>query len=252
MTNRPLRLLQSSDLHVAASFSTPQGGGHHDHCRCPIHSVEAAALHHDVDAVLLVGDLFDHGRIPPATFEAVFEHLATFPVPVVLMPGNHDVHDDTSLYVRYADVLGASGVHFLDDPDGRSISLLDGSVRIWGRAMEVHEPAFRPLVGAPEGRPDDDAWYVVLGHGHHVGDEPAERSMRSSPITADDIRATRADYVGLGHWHVTTDVSTAEVPAWYCGSPVLTWSEGGALVPGAGAKVTKVSVAPPGIGCAPA
>jgi hypothetical protein len=78
--------------------------------------------------------------------------------------------------------------------------------------------------------------------------------MRSSPITDDDIAATGADYVALGHWHTLTDVSAGGVPAWYAGSPMMSWSDGVALlvdlVPGQGARVEAVPVVPPAAGCA--
>jgi len=62
-------------------------------------------------------------------------------------------------------------------------------------------------------------WYVVAGHGHLT--TPGDG--RSSPITVAEVSATGADYVALGHWHVTTDLGTrgATVPAWYSGAPLF-------------------------------
>jgi DNA repair exonuclease SbcCD nuclease subunit len=118
--------------------------------------------------------------------------------------------------------------------------------------MDDHHPGFRPLHGVPP-RPDPEAWYVVMGHGHYVGGESPEASMRSSPITDDDIAATAADYVALGHWHTLTDVSSPGIPAWYAGSPMMSWSEGVALlvdlVPGEAARVEAVPVTAPEAGC---
>ena len=95
---------------------------------------------------------------------------------------------------------------------------------------------------------------MVLGHGHYIGQEPADASMRSSPITDDDIAATDADYVALGHWHTLTDVSAGGVPAWYAGSPMMSWSDGVALlvdlVPGEGAGSSPCPSFPPATGCA--
>src|SRR5690606_13884567 len=112
-------------------------------------------------------------------------------------------------------------------------------------------PTFRPLHGVAD-RPED-GWYVVMGHGHYVGDVPPEKEMRSSPITAADIAATEADYVALGHWHVTTEVSEAGVAAWYPGSPVQSWWDGAAPLierdPEAGVGVRPVPGAPDGDGC---
>jgi 3',5'-cyclic-AMP phosphodiesterase len=44
-----------------------------------------------LDAVLVTGDIADHGT--PAEYELVAELLAQFEVPVLVLPGNHDVRE---------------------------------------------------------------------------------------------------------------------------------------------------------------
>lgn len=257
---RRVRLLHTSDVHIAGGFTTPKHCPHGVACLCPILAVEAAAHHARPDAILIVGDLFDHPRVEEPHVRAVFEILARMPAPVVLLAGNHDVHDHTSPYLRHPSVVSGAEVTYLGHPGGELVSILDGAVRLWGKAMEEHSPSYRPLHGvheAPfEGCSDervDDAWFVVVGHGHYVGDEPPDRQMRSSPITASDVAATRADYVALGHWHVTTDVSTPLVPAWYCGSPLQVWAEGNVLIidmdPELGVRVQPLAIVVPESAC---
>lgn len=243
---RPLRLLHSADLHVAGGFTTPKAcaGGHE--CLCSIRSVAELVDQHEVDALLLAGDLFDHGRVPAELVGEVFDVIEGLPVPCVLLAGNHDVHDHSGIYRRHAAHVSRAGVHFLGDDVGSTLEVLDGALTLWGKAMDEHSPTFRPLHGVAP-RPDD-GWFVVMGHGHYVGDVPPEKEMRSSPITAADIAATKADYVALGHWHVTTEVSEDGVVAWYPGSPVQSWSEGVALLvdldPDAGVGVTPLPITP--------
>jgi DNA repair exonuclease SbcCD nuclease subunit len=243
---RPVRLLHTSDLHIAGGFSTPKGCDRRNECLCPLLSVAELARHHEVDALLVVGDLFDHGRVDEDLVKAAFEVIADLPCPTVMICGNHDVLDESGLYRRFGHVVGGAGVTFLDQADGSSTTILDGAMTLWGRAMDDHHPGFRPLQGVPE-RPAD-GWYVVLGHGHYVGNESPEASMRSSPITEADIASTDADYVALGHWHTLTDVSAGAVPAWYAGSPISSWSDGVALVvdlvPETGTSVQAAPVVP--------
>ena len=40
--------------------------------------------------MLLVGDIFDHNRIPTEVGQALVDELARLDVPVVVLPGNHD------------------------------------------------------------------------------------------------------------------------------------------------------------------
>lgn len=110
--------------------------------------------------------------------------------------------------------------------------------------MDEHSPSFRPLHGVAP-RPQGDLWYLVMGHGHHIGDEPVESAYRSSLITSTDIAATTADYVALGHHHAVTDVSAGGVVAWYSGAP-SGYAGGRVLVvdfcPEGGVAVTPVPV----------
>jgi DNA repair protein SbcD/Mre11 len=213
---RRLRLLHTSDVHIDGFGVSNRDADHAEVCLCPLLAIEALALDHQVDGVIVAGDLFDHARMSEQGVRAVYELLDRLPGLCIVIVGNHDVHDETSLYRRHRSIVDATSVLLLDQVEGSEHRLFDDTVHLWGRAMDEHSPQFRPLHGVAP-RPDHDPWYLVLGHGHFV--ENDEASHRSSQITADDIEATGADYVALGHWHVTTDVSQGPVAAWYCGAP---------------------------------
>ena len=169
----------------------------------------------------------------------------------MVIAGNHDVHDERSIYASGA--AERSGVIFIDDHHGTTVELLDGALHLWGKAMAIHDRSFRPLRGIPP-RPDPRAWWVALGHGHleHV---ESDVTGRSSPVSPADIEATAADYVALGHWHVRTDASTANVVAWYSGAPYgVAASQQMNLIdlhPDHGVIVTSVPVELPSQGCNP-
>ena len=82
--------------------------------------------------------------------------------------------------------------------------------------MVDHIPEFHPLANVPE-RPQGTRWYVALGHGIYVGDERS--AYRSSPVHAEDIAASGADYVALGHHHAALEVHANATQAAYSGSP---------------------------------
>jgi DNA repair exonuclease SbcCD nuclease subunit len=251
MSRTPVRLLHTSDIHLAGSYHTPKAGEHLDQCLCALDALAALVDEHRVDVVMVVGDLFDHARVHEPLVAEVFSRLDDLGAPVLLLPGNHDVHDTTSPYGRFDEVVAGSGVTFLDDHDGSTVVLLDGQLTVWGKAMPEHSPTFRPLHGVPE-RPGD-GWFVVVGHGHHIGDEEPGPLTRSSPITAGDVAATAADYVALGHWHVPSDVSAGGVTAWYSGAPLDVGRTGEVKIidlhPTEGVSVTSVAVVPPAEGC---
>ena len=235
-----LRLLHTSDVHIGHAT----GVGDHLHtCICPVLGVIEAAGRVEADALLIAGDLFDHGRLPGPVVDGVLSVLGDADLPVVVMPGNHDVFDESSLWLR-ADL---GNVTLLDDHAGTMVTLLDGGLHVWGKAMPEHDRHYRPLADVPD-RPGSGGAYVVMGHGFHETDD----SMRSSPITPADIAATSADYVALGHIHVRLDVSSGGVPAWYCGAPVGITSSGtcNVVTIDDGVHVDAVEVQLPAEGCA--
>lgn len=213
---QPIRLLHTSDVHLGGGFRAPAEGRHGDHCLCPLDAIERAVADHRPDAVIVAGDLFEHQRVEAELVDRVLDRLGRLDATCVLTTGNHDAHDERTIYGR--ELVGRHDVVFLDRPGGATVELLEGSLVVWGKAMDDHHRGFRPLHDVPV-RPRTDAWWVVVGHGHHEPDDTDELLGRSSPVTPTDIAATGADYVALGHWHRRTEVSAGGVTAWYSGAP---------------------------------
>lgn len=218
MGGSAVRLVHTADVHIGSDTVRPGVGEHlAESCICPIHAIVDTVRSTSADALIIAGDLFDHGRAGASTVAATFELLGSADVPVVLLPGNHDVYDDSGLFRRFRSDIDRAGVMLIEDLDGTTGTILDGRVSFWGRAMAEHTPQFFPLAGSPE-RPDPDAFHIVLGHGLFVGDEGNE-GYRSSPISSDDLHALDADYVALGHVHVDRDLSCNGTTVFYPGAP---------------------------------
>ncbi|MEC8923600.1 MAG: DNA repair exonuclease [Actinomycetota bacterium] len=240
-----VRILHTSDVHIGHTKGL--GDAHSDVCQCPILGLTAAAVKHQADALIIAGDLFDHARLSDETIVRTLELLTAPGVPVIVIPGNHDVHDATSLWERCRTDVERTGVLLLDRLVGSSLVLASGRLTVWGRAMADHEPGYRPLAEVPP-RPDTQ-WYVVAAHGHL--NLTADDAHRSSPITYEEIAATDADYVALGHWHVTTDASHGGVVAWYPGAPMGQPGSGTAVLATLDHEVTieHVNISSPENGC---
>jgi exonuclease SbcD len=236
----PLRLLHASDLHLG-SGAPVLGCEEGRACTCALKALVAHARSHRPHLVLLCGDLFDNVRVSPAFVDSVIALLGRMPAPVVLLAGNHDLADDSSLLRGSEARLRGGGVVYLDG----EVDALDGAVQLWGRATREHRPEFRPLAGAGDTDRRPAAWFIVLGHGHHVEDDLAS-NYRSSPILPSDIAQSGADYVALGHWHHVAEVSAGGVPAWYSGTPVTPGGSGSMLLvdlePGGVCRVTPLAV----------
>ena len=194
-----VRMLHTSDVHIG--HVKGPGEHHADVCQCPALGLAAAVLEHQADVLMISGDLFDHARLSDITVGATLEIVASPGRLVVIIPGNHDVHDTKSLWEDVA-LMQRTGVHLR--PSRRILFVWESKgMTFWGRAID-HEPGYRPLREVPA-RPNE--YYVVAAHGHLNLSKEEPTARRQSLI---EISATEADYVALGHWHVPTDASHGE------------------------------------------
>ncbi len=222
MTTRRVKLVHTSDVHLDGRIRSESAGGFRNSAERAFARVIDVALAEKADLVLIVGDLFDHGRVLEDDFDFVREQLGRLACPVVLLPGNHDVHDDGSVWHRIEfDADGRKGghVHLLLETDGDCLEFEDIGVRVWGRAMREHAPENVPLQGVPPRH--RELWNVGLAHGQVVEQRVG---MASSQITHDEIRESGFDYLALGHVHVWRDHSQGDTKAYYPGSPVAAYA----------------------------
>ena len=123
-----VRMLHTSDVHIG--YVRGPEGDHHDICQCAIHALVEAVDVHRADVLMIAGDLFDHGRLTDDDVGMTLRLLGKSSAEVVIIPGNHDVHDEASIWDRCADQVADSGVQLLDDHGGSSIELVDGGLTI--------------------------------------------------------------------------------------------------------------------------
>jgi DNA repair protein SbcD/Mre11 len=195
-----VRLLHASDLHVGESVTRDSGVGH----------VVDLAIDLDVDGVLLVGDIFDHNRVPTEVGQALADELARLDVPVVVLPGNHDCLVPHSIWRR---VAVPANVTVIMDDEGEHVELADLDLEVWGRPHPDFDD-LRPLDGLPPR--GARTWQVAMAHGHVVlGPDDLRRAYQIHP---DQIAGSDRDYIALGHWDVPRDMSHGGVTAAYSGS----------------------------------
>ena len=219
--HRPLRLVHTSDVHLETdTFGSGERGVQlRDKVRRSFSRVVDIANEREADMLLIVGDLFDSARVSEAGLAFALGTIGRARMPVVMIPGNHDAHDERSIYAPLAPSALPENLHLILEPEGKLLHFPQLAARVWGRALVEHSPDYRPLGGVPE--PADDLWNIALAHGFFMEEGEMERS---SPITPQDIERSRYDYVALGHVHVLSDVSQGATRAFYCGTPAPLYS----------------------------
>jgi DNA repair exonuclease SbcCD nuclease subunit len=208
---RALRIVHSSDLHVSEGFTEPvhKGDG-----TAGLRVVLAAARGTQADAIILAGDTFEHNRLSPALLDRATGLLADAGVPVVILPGNHDPAIADSVFHR--GIAAPENVHVIGVTDEVAVSFPDLALEIWGNAHRDYGDS-APLA---QPQPRRSFWQIAVAHGHYV--PSADRSTKLRPgwlIGDDEIAATTADYVALGHWNRHARVGGDAMLAYYSGSP---------------------------------
>jgi len=206
-----LRIVHSSDLHVGEGFTEPlhKGDG-----AAGLRVVLAAARAANADALILAGDTFEHNRLSAALLDRAALLLADAGMPVVILPGNHDPAIADSVFHRA--IAAPQNVHVIGVTDEAVVSFPDLALEIWGNAHRDYSDS-APLAFPP---PRRSFWHIAVAHGHYA--RVADRSTHLRPgwlIGDDEIAATGADYVALGHWNRHVRVGGEKVAAYYSGSP---------------------------------
>lgn len=206
-------LVHSSDLHVDEDRPVGDGGDG----TAALHSVLETARAVRADILLLAGDTFENNQIGAAILDRAGRLLAQADFPVVILPGNHDPALADSVYVR--DGFGrVPNVSILGVTHDEAVPFPVFDLEIWGHAHRDYF-SMAPLRGP---RPRSTRWQVAIGHGHYETPETRANPLRPSWVFSDEeIAATGADYLALGHWDRPMRVGNGVVPAYYSGSPEL-------------------------------
>lgn len=212
---KQIRIAHTSDVHLDGNARSNSINGYRNVAEAAFAFVVDSVRDEQCDLFLVVGDLFDHSRVKSHDIDFVCHQFSKLDCHVVVIPGNHDVHDDQSVWNRFDTARVGQNVHFLLSAEGARIDLTDLDLSIWGRAMTEHTPENRPLDGA---RAQPTAkWNIGLAHGQVVN-TPTE--YVSSTISEDEIKDSGFDYLALGHVHVWQDYELGNTVACYPGSPV--------------------------------
>jgi DNA repair exonuclease SbcCD nuclease subunit len=204
-------LVHSSDIHV------DEGRAGNADAIAGLAAVLATARMLDADIVVLAGDTFEGNHIGATLLGRAGDCLAAAGRPVVILPGNHDPALPNGVFGR-GGFATIANVAILGVTHDEAVRFADFDLEICGRAHRDYLD-MAPLRGSA---PRATRWRVALGHGHY--EPPASRAnpLRPSWVFGDEeIAATGADYLALGHWDRWAQVGNGAVPAYYSGSPDL-------------------------------
>lgn len=244
-----MRFLHTADWHVG---KTLKGRDRLEEQTAVLKEIVTLAINHEVDAVLVAGDLYDTSSPTPAAQRLVVRTLmalASRGIEVVAIAGNHD---NPAMFEAYQPLMAQAGIHvrgqarephrggvhsFTVDSTGErcQIALLPFlSQRYAVRAAQImtntpaenvghYDQLLRDLVQELTTGFEPDAVRIVMAHltctgGQFGGGERQAQSIFEYHVPA-SIFGTDLHYVALGHLHRRQHIPAA-CPVHYSGSPI--------------------------------
>lgn len=211
MGETTVRFLHTSDWHLGMELSRLRGEAQHRFTDSRLGALRAMgeiAASRGAEFVVVCGDVFDDNQVGPQVIGRALEVLKGIPVPVYLLPGNHDAFNAGSVY-RSAGFVGGrpENVIVLDRPgihrvrDGVEILAAPWLTKLTSRDLlaEALDAADAPATGVVR---------IAVGHGAVEGvvgvDSDGDvigRARLERALSAGDVH-----YVALGDRHSTLSI----------------------------------------------
>ena len=167
-----------------------------------------------VELIVVAGDVFDAQGVSNRTILRMFQAMAPFAGPWVMIPGNHDAGLAESVWTRAAR-LGAvpPNVHLCLAP--QPLILQEPRAAILPAPL-TQRHTYTDLTAWFDDAATPDGWARIgLAHGSVQG-ILAEAAESTNPIDPARAASARLDYFALGDWHGTKAI---DARTWYAGTP---------------------------------
>lgn len=215
-----MKFIHTSDWHIGRLF---QNIALLDDQLYVLQQLKAYAIEHDVDAIIIAGDIFDRSVPPAEAVEALNDFLEQLTIelsiPVIMISGNHDSAKRLSFGAKQMQDAGLHIVSNLrDSSQAITIDSDTGPVNFYG--IPYHDPVEVREAFDCEAKTYDDAHTFMVNHIlqskpadipavliSHCFIDGAEESESERPLSiggADRVSyepLKTFDYVALGHLH---------------------------------------------------
>lgn len=204
------RFLHTADVHLAADRTERWEA---------LDAVLEAAEEHGAEALLIAGDLLDRGEDHAALRAEVRTRFDRIGIPVVLVPGNHDLD-------AYAPGQDWGGDVRLLTGEPAAVTRAAG-LKVIGVPFPSQPTSFRLVRERVEALVEGKAPHVLVAHGTLIDVRDARVQVESQadepgpyfPIRTGDLEGLGVRYVALGHYHQPDRWEAGSAPVVYAGSP---------------------------------
>jgi DNA repair exonuclease SbcCD nuclease subunit len=187
-----------------------------------IRSLGKIAAESSCQFVVVCGDAFESNPVDRKTVARALEALKEVPVPVWILPGNHDPLNEASVYSSKSFVQGKpANVNVISDAAPIQV---DHNVELVGAPWLSKRMPVNPFYEATKSlEPLPGVTRIVLAHG--IVDLFTPKKDDPAVLTADSLERVVEDgkvsFVALGDRHSRTKIGAGD-RIWYSGTPEVT------------------------------
>ncbi|SNV66495.1 Exonuclease, SbcD-family [Corynebacterium imitans] len=211
--------IHSSDLQIGMTrkFLSPEAQSRFDEAReRSIDALGTLAVERGAAFIVIAGDVFEHNALEKRTLGRALEALRRLPVPVYLLPGNHDPLVADSIFRHTEDIPNVTVL-----VDESPVEAAAG-VEVVGAPLLTKHPSEDLCARVVRGLEPTDKVRILVGHGQvqGFGKEDAEALIQLD-VLEDAVERGVVDYVALGDSHSTASLG-ASGKVWFSGAPETT------------------------------
>lgn len=221
-----IRFIHTSDwqLGMTRAFLSEEAGARFSQDRInAITTLGKLATKHAAKFIIVAGDVFESNQLSRQTLLRSLDALKALPVPIFLLPGNHDPLDAASIFSTRE--LRAAGDHIVVIRDMQPIPVPGlKAVEVAGAPWRTRHPSSdlcRDLADSLSRA--DDVLRIALAHGQvdTLAPDVSRPEIINLANAEEAIAEGKFHYLGLGDRHSLTEVGTSG-RIHYSGAPVAT------------------------------
>ena len=199
--------IHTSDLQIGMTrkFLSPEAQARFDDARLQaVKRLGALADERGAEFIVVAGDVFEHNSLERETRGRALEVLRALPVPVYLLPGNHDPLVADSIFNSTADIAGVTVLG-----DSEPVVVRDGVEVVGAPLLAKHASEDLCAKAIRDLEPTENV-RILVGHGQAEGYGTEDTAALIDVAGLDDaISRGVIDYVALGDTHSTQSLSSS-------------------------------------------
>jgi DNA repair exonuclease SbcCD nuclease subunit len=221
-----IRFIHSSDwqLGMTRAFLRDEAGARFSQDRInAISRLGGLATEREASFIIVAGDVFESNQLSRQTLMRTLDALEALPVPIFLLPGNHDPIDGASIFLTKEFQHVASHIHVLRDMQPVAVPSVP-NVEIVGAPWRTKHPnadLCKELADSLDSASGVIRIAVAHGQVDTLSPDPSRPEVIQLASAEQAIKDGKFQYLGLGDRHSVTEVG-ATGRIWYSGAPVAT------------------------------